>query len=65
MSILGTLGIPTTKELADAGVALEDHGVVQLKAALDGVLDRLNGTKVKITDGGIELVIPPATTTGA
>lgn len=53
------LGIPTTAELTQAGVALEDHLAIQVDAVLHGVLDRLNGTKLVMTEGGVVLQIPP------
>lgn len=53
-------GIPTSKELTDAGIALEDHAATQLASVLHGVLDRINGTTLKLTEGGAVLVIPPA-----
>lgn len=58
-------GIPSSKELTDAGVALEDHAAVQANALIEhaaeeahAVLDRLNGAKLMLIDGGFQLSIP-------
>lgn len=51
-------GIPTSKELTDDGIALEDHAIAKLQALANQLLDRLNGTKLVMIDGGVEIVIP-------